>query len=118
MTTYLEEDIEYALSLLTVFPDKVPDDNSADYPCVVYQDVDGIPLRTHSSIYSTRYRYRFSCWGKSKEDSLALAETVKQRLDLNNTNFTMAVLINVSSAVEVEPSMYRKVLEFFIWSDK
>lgn len=117
--TYLEEDIESVLNTLTVYPLSVPDDDSASYPCVVYQKVSNKQFRTlNQGNTIARYRFKFSCWGKDYESSLATAKTVKEKLDLNNTDFKLATKENEFDTKETEVGLYRTTLEFFILSDK
>lgn len=101
---------------LTVYSLAVP--SNGTYPCVVYQAISNKQIRTHAGIDSERRRMQISCWGKTYADCVATAQTVRTAMDLNQTNFKLAVKENELDAIEVELGTYRIILEYFIFHDE
>lgn len=85
-------------------------------PCIVYQRISTLPMRSHSGNYMERPRFQISCWGTTYAQAKTVSEAVKTALDLNQTNFELATKENEFDEKEVETNLYRKVLDFFIWN--
>lgn len=99
---------------LTVYPLSVPADGI--YPCVVYQRISTPQIRSHAGVELEYPRMQLSCWGKRFSDVVSTAETVKQVLDLNRVNFKLATKESELDVKDVEPGLYRRILDFFIWT--
>lgn len=84
-------------------------------PCIVYQQVSDVPIRTHSDNAMKKYRFQVSCWGNKYSDVVSLSEQVETQLDLNQVNFELATRENTLDDKEVETGLYRKVSDYFIW---
>jgi len=103
---------------INVYPDSAP--VKAIYPCVVYQRISTPLIRTHSGNTLQYPRFQFSCYGKGengKSDALTTAQSVKSLIDLNQTNFILATKEGELDIEEIEPLMFRRILDFYIWSD-
>lgn len=96
-----------------VYPLSIP--TNGTYPCIVYQKVSNLNIRSHSGNEMVRPRFQISCWAKSYGEALTVAEAVKTALDLNQINFELAILENELDDKEVETNLYRKMLDFYIW---
>ena len=102
-----------------VYPDSVPIVGGA-YPCVVYQRISTPQIRTHAGNALQYPRFQFSCYGKGetgKSDALVTAQALKALLDLNQTDFILATKEGELDIEEIEPLMFRRILDFYIWSD-
>lgn len=116
MPTTIEQDLKSTLSGITLYPDAIPSD--ATFPNAVYQQVSELPVRHHGGNALRRIRYQITVYGKTKNSSVTLANSIKATLDLNQTDFKLATKQNEFSTKEAESGLYATVLEFFIWTDK
>lgn len=101
---------------LTVYPLSVP--VKGTYPNVVYQMISNRQVRSHVGVEAERPRMQLSVWAKGQDAYLqcvATAQTVKNAMDLNKTDFMLATKENEMDAKEVEPEMYRVILDYFVW---
>jgi hypothetical protein len=97
-----------------VYSLSVPTDGS--YPCVVYQRISTLQLRTNEGNALEKCRFQVSCWGSSYAEAKTVSEAVKTALDLNQINFKLATKENEIDDKETETNLYRKVLDFFVWN--
>jgi hypothetical protein len=96
----------YALAL--------PSDGTAELPAAVYQRISTRQFRHMEGNGLVRPRMQVTCWGTTYESSLDLAETVKTTLDLNTTDFELAVKENEIHTIEAEPGLFATLLDFMI----
>lgn len=99
---------------LTVYGLALPQDGTAVLPSAVYQRISTRQFRHMAGNGLTRPRMQITAWGETYEDSLDTAETVKTALDLNTTNFELAVKDNEIHTLEVEPGLYATRLDFLV----
>jgi hypothetical protein len=99
---------------LTVYALALPQDGTAVLPSAVYQRIGTRQFRHMGGKGLTRPRMQIAAWGETYQDSLTLAETVKTTLDLNTTDFELAVKENEIHTIEVEPGLYRTLLDFLV----
>jgi len=99
---------------LTVYPLAVP--TNGTYPNVTYQMISNVQTRTHAGVDSERPRMQLSCHSKAYADCYDTAETVKSAMDLNQTDFKLATKENEFDVKEVEPGIYRIVLDYYVWT--
>lgn len=120
MTTLLEEDIETVCKrepFVQPYPDTVP--ANSDYPCVTYTRIPLIQRNmTHSGRTMGTAKFQFSAWGKTKRESLETAEKIKQKFDLNKTDFEMSYYVDCYGTKETESGNYQTVYLFQIHSNK
>lgn len=100
---------------ITVYPDNVPEKGSL--PAVVFQRISTPQIRTHSGVAMSYPRIQLSCWATTREAANTLAESVKALVDLNQENFKLAVKESEFDTNEIEQSLFRRILEFFIWTE-
>jgi hypothetical protein len=99
---------------LTVYALALPQDGTAVLPSAVYQRVSTRQFRHMAGNGLERPRMQITAWGETYQDSLTLADTVKTTLDLNTTDFELAVKDNEVHTIEVEPGLYATRLDFLI----
>jgi hypothetical protein len=99
---------------LTVYALALPKDGTAVLPSVVYQRISTRQFRHMGGSGLTRPRMQLTAWGETYESSLSSAETIKSTLDLNTTDFELAVKDNEVHTIEVEPGLYATRLDFLI----
>jgi hypothetical protein len=99
---------------VTVYPLALPQDGTAQLPAAVYQRITTKQFRHMSGNGLERPRMQITAWGETYQDSLTLAETVKTTLDLNTTDFELAVKDNEVHTIEVEPGLYATRLDFLV----
>lgn len=113
--TVLEDVVELLTGQgLKVYPLSVPA-KDAIYPNVAYQMISNREFRSHAGAEAQRPRVQLACHGKTYASCRATAETVKAAMDLNRTDFMLATRENEFHAKEVEPEIYRIVLDYFVW---
>ena len=103
---------------LNVYLGSVP--VNGDYPCVVYQKISAPEIRTHQGVVLYLPRFQITCWGKGDNagaDAIATAQTVKDVLDFNQTDFKLATKEAELDIDETEQNLYRRILDYFIWSE-
>jgi hypothetical protein len=96
-----------------VYALSVPTDGT--YPCIVYQRVSTLQVRSHQGNEIERPRFQISCWAKTYTGAKTVSEAVKTVLDLNQVNFKLATKENELDDKEVETNLYRKLLDFYVW---
>lgn len=96
-----------------IYPLFAPE-NSA-YPCIVYQRISTVPIRSHAGPVMDRPRFQFSIWSRNYEQCVNVAAAIRTVLDLNRVDVKLATRENEFEVVEVEPGLYRKLLDFFVW---
>ena len=99
---------------LTVYPLSIPEGGA--FPCVVYQRISTPQIRSHEAVEMEHPRIQLACWGKTFAQAVVTAETVKTALDLNQIDFKLAVQEGELDLKEPESNLYRRVLDFFIWT--
>ena len=100
---------------LTLYPGSIPVNGA--YPCVVYQRISTPQVRSHQAVELEYPRFQLSCWAKTYKASIQTAETVKNVLDLNQTNFELATRESEFDLQDEEATLYRRVLEYFLWTN-
>lgn len=90
--------------------------SNGNYPCIVYQRVSTLQLRSHSGNELEKPRFQVSIWAKSYDEAKTISESVKSLLDLNMTNFKLVTKENELDDSETEAKLYRKILDFYIWN--
>jgi hypothetical protein len=96
-----------------VYALSVPTDGT--YPCIAFQRVSTLPIRSHQGNEMERPRFQISCWGNTYAVAKTISEAVKTALDLNQTNFELATKENELDDLETETKLYRKILDFYVW---
>lgn len=99
---------------ITAYPMKAP--TGASPPFVVYQRISTDPLRSHDGTQMEQTRLQVTCWAEKYNQALSTAETVKQALDLNQLHFKISTKAGEFDMVEPEVNLYRRVLDFLIWT--
>jgi tRNA threonylcarbamoyladenosine modification (KEOPS) complex Pcc1 subunit len=99
---------------LKAYPLSVPV-RDAVYPNVVYQTISNRQIRSHAGVEMERPRMQLSCWARTYSACVATAQTVKSAMDLNQVDFKLATKENEFDVKEVEPGLYRTVLDYFVW---
>ena len=99
---------------LTVYALALPQDGTAVLPSAVYQRISTRQFRHMAGNGLTRPRMQITAWGETYEDSLNTADAVKTALDLNTTDFELAVKENEIHTLEVEPGLYATRLDFLV----
>ena len=82
--------------------------SNGDIPCIVYQRISTLQIRSHLGNEMERPRFQISCWGKTYEEAKTVSEAVKTALDLNRINFKLATKENEIDDKELETNLYRK----------
>jgi hypothetical protein len=96
-----------------VYALSIPADGN--YPCIVYQMISNLNIRSHAGNEMEKARFQISCWGKTYGEAVTLSEAVETVLDLNQINFELATKENELDDKEVETNLYRKILDFYVW---
>lgn len=109
-----EETLVTKLAALgTVYPLVKP--VGASLPCMTYQRIDTQMNPTHNTRGLNRPRFQVTCLGTSLASAKTLADSVETSLDLNVTDFVLAVLIDKRHSQEQEESINTVILDFHIW---
>jgi len=98
---------------ITNYPLVPPHD--APTPCVVYQKISMMDMRSHEGYVAERGRWQFSCYAYTYPESKDLAETVKALFDLNQIDFELATREGEIDTPDPDTGLFRKILDFFIW---
>lgn len=98
----------------TVYPLAVPN-SGATYPCIVYQFISEVPMRTHSGASLQKHRVQISCWAKTLAAADTLFQSVNAAMDLNQTNFELATHETTRDEKEVETGLSRVMADYFVW---
>jgi hypothetical protein len=96
-----------------VYAIAVPTDGTI--PCIVYQRISTLQIRSHQGNEIERPRFQISCWGNTYAVAKTISEAVKTALDLNQINFKLATKENELDDLETETKLYRKLLDFYLW---
>ena len=119
MSTLLEEDIETLCKTspsVTPYPMTIPPNES--FPCVTYKRINTKQRNTHSGNIAGRAQFLFSAWGATFRDSLATAKKIKDKFNLNRTDFRLSMIQNEYGTKQAESGNYQTVIEVHIYSDK
>lgn len=98
----------------TIYPLSIPN-SGASYPCIVYQFISEVPMRSHSGASLRKHRLQVTCWAQTYAAAVTLAEAVKAALDLNQTNFELSTHENSREGKEVESGLSFRSMDFFVW---
>jgi hypothetical protein len=99
---------------LNVYALALPQDGTAVLPSAVYQRISTRQFRHMGGNGLTRPRMQITAWGETYQDSLNAADAVKTALDLNATDFELAVKENEIHTLEVEPGLWATRLDFLV----
>jgi hypothetical protein len=111
----IQDNIHSTLSGVgTTYPLAVPN-SGASYPCIVYQFISEVQMRSHSGNGLRKHRVQISCWATTYAAAVTLAESVKAALDLNQTNYELATHETSRDEKEVETGLSRRMMDFFVW---
>ena len=83
--------------------------------CITYKLISTVPIRTMSATILEKNRIQLDCWGDTLSKSRALAAKMKTLLDLNKTSFTISYLIDDLAVKDLETTLFRSILDFYIW---
>jgi hypothetical protein len=98
---------------ITVYPGSIP--TNGTYPNVVMQKISHPEIRSHQGIELEYPRFQLTCWGKTYQESVELAYLVVSIFNLNQVDFKLATKEGELDVKETEVSLYRRILDFYIW---
>lgn len=101
-------------SLGSAYPDSMP--QGAAIPGMAYQFISERNFPSHSGAGLTRRRLQVSCWGKTRAAADTLAASVKSSLSYDQTNVELITPEDLSDFKDPESGLYRRIVEFFVWS--
>lgn len=100
---------------LTVYPMRVPTD--ASFPCVVYQRISTDDIKSHDGeIVLSSPRFQLTCWDENYLTVIETAEAVKSVMDFNQVDFKLSYRDGEIDMLEEEVNLYRRVLDYIIWT--
>ena len=96
------------------WPDEAPQD--AAFPLVVISRIAGIE-ENHlgGSTNLLNCRYQFSCWGRTFDSAVAVADAVRAAMQAA-TAFQCVILNSFAGPVEPQLKLYHRIVEFSTWS--
>jgi len=106
-----EEKLVGLLSGMKIFPLVKPERESP--PCVLYQRISTQERRNHGGKGLTLSRFQLTCLANSKAEIISLIETVKEKLDLNQSTWLLSWLINQYD--DLDENFYKTILEFYVF---
>src|SRR5919106_6592949 len=84
-----------------VYPLVAPE--KAAYPLIVYQRVSTAPIRSHAGAVMDRARFQVAIWSNKYEQVVEIAESIKDTVDLNTTDFELATRESELDSTDAEP---------------
>jgi hypothetical protein len=115
MTDIEAELVAKLSSVATVYPLALPE--KPTFPAIVYQRISTpVVNRTHTGQKTSRARFQFSVYSKTYATCRTKADAIDTVLDMKQGVVgELTTNENRFDIKEVEPSLYRVVLEYFIW---
>ena len=88
---------------------------SPTLPAMVLQRISTIPDRTHNGNSIEKARFQVTVWAKKFDECRTLALSIKNKMDLNQSNFELATKENEIDIVENETKLFSTILDFYVW---
>ncbi len=98
------------------FPLFAPHDEPA--PFVVYQEIPSdLNVRSHVGDEAKRSLWQLTAWDYSYSEARDLAVRLKGLFHLNVTDFEFSAVENKFDLPDPESSLYRKIIEVYLWEN-
>lgn len=88
---------------------------STNKNCIVYKLISTVPLNSMSGSLIEKLHVEVDAYGDTLAKSISLADKVKAKLDLNNSNFHIGYLTNKFITKDIELDLFCSILEFYLW---
>ena len=82
---------------------------------IIWKLISTVPINSMSGSLVEKLHIEVDCFGDTLSKSISLADKVKAKLDLNNTNFHIGFLTNRFITKDIELGLFESILEFHIW---
>lgn len=102
-------------SVGTFYPMSMPK-QGATLPGGCYQFISETQLANHQNKGTTRYRLQVACWARTAAAAVTLKDQVKVALSYNKDQVQLIAPLNGGDFKDPEAELYRKMVEFYVWS--
>lgn len=82
--------------------------------CIIYQQISDVPIRTHSGNVGSKTRVQMTIFNETLAGCKVMANSVKNLLDLNKTNFVLSWNIDDIIIKDIESGLFQEILDFYI----